>query len=67
MNETIPMQLARLDMDRVKGYKELLDFYYGRQWEGRERHGERRLIFNYARVLIASITQYGTINLSLKV
>ncbi len=58
MNETIPMQLARLDMDRVKGYKELLDFYYGRQWEGRERHGERRLIFNYARVFIDKITSY---------
>ena len=58
MNETIPMQLARLDMDRVKGYKELLDFYYGRQWEGRERHGERRLIFNYARVSIDKITSY---------
>jgi len=58
MNETIPMQLARLDMDRIKGYKELLDFYYGRQWEGRERHGERRLIFNYARVFIDKITSY---------
>jgi len=58
MNETIPMQLARLDMDRVKGYKELLDFYYGRQWEGRERHGERRLIFNYARVFVDKITSY---------
>ncbi len=58
MSETIPMQLARLDMDRVKGYKELLDFYYGRQWEGRERHGERRLIFNYARVSIDKITSY---------
>jgi len=58
MNETIPTQLARLDMDRVKGYKELLDFYYGRQWEGRERHGERRLIFNYARVFIDKITSY---------
>ncbi len=58
MNETIPMQLARLDMGRVKGYKELLDFYYGRHWEGRERHGERRLIFNYARVFVDKITSY---------
>jgi len=58
MNETIPMQLARLDMDRIKGYKELLDFYYGRHWEGRERHGERRLVFNYARVFVDKITSY---------
>ena len=58
MNETIPMQLARLDLDRVRGYKELLDFYHGRQWEGRERRGERRLIFNYAKVFIDKITSY---------
>lgn len=58
MNETIPAQLARLDMDRSKGYKELLDFYYGRQWEGRERRGERRLTFNYAKVFIDKITSY---------
>jgi hypothetical protein len=45
-------------MERIKGYKELLDFYYGRQWEGRERRGERRLIFNYARVFVEKITSY---------
>jgi len=58
MNEGIPAQLARLDLDRLKGYKELLDFYYGRQWEGRERRGERRLIFNYARVFVEKVTSY---------
>ena len=58
MNETIPMQLARLDLDRIRGYQELLDFYHGRQWEGRERPGERRLIFNYAKVFIDKITSY---------
>ena len=58
MNETIPSQLTRLDMDRIRGYKELLDFYHGRQWEGRERRGERRLIFNYARVFVEKITSY---------
>ena len=57
-NETIPMQLARLDLDRIRGYQELLDFYHGRQWEGRERRGERRLIFNYAKVFIDKITSY---------
>jgi hypothetical protein len=58
MNETIPMQLARLDLDRIRSYQELLDFYHGRQWEGRERRGERRLIFNYAKVFIDKITSY---------
>ncbi len=58
MNESIPSQLTRLDMERIKGYKELLDFYQGRQWEGRDRRGERRLIFNYARVFVEKITSY---------
>jgi len=58
MNETIPVQLTRMDLDRIKGYKELLDFYHGQQWEGRERRGERRLIFNYAKVFIDKITSY---------
>jgi hypothetical protein len=58
MNETIPAQLIRLDVERIKGYKELLDFYQGRQWEGRERRGERRLIFNYAKVFVEKITSY---------
>ena len=48
----IPMQLTRRDMDRIRGYKELLDFYYGQQWKGRERPGEKRLTFNYAKVFI---------------
>jgi hypothetical protein len=58
MNEGITAQLSRLELDRLKGYKELLDFYYGRQWEGRGRWGERRLIFNYARVFVEKITSY---------
>jgi hypothetical protein len=47
-----------MDLDRMRGYKELLDFYQGKQWEGRERWGERRLTFNYARVFIEKITSY---------
>ena len=58
MNETIPSQITRLDLDRIKGYRELLDFYYGRQWQSRERRGERRLIFNYAKVFIEKMTSY---------
>ncbi len=59
MNKTsIVSQLNRLDIDRLRGYKELLDFYHGRQWEGRERRGEKRLTFNYARVFIDKVTSY---------
>jgi hypothetical protein len=58
MNNTVLAQLARMDIDRMRGYKELLDFYYGRQWEGKGRWHERRLTFNYAKVFIEKITSY---------
>jgi hypothetical protein len=58
MKDSIPAQLTRLDTERMRGYKEFLDFYNGSQWEGRERRGERRLIFNYARVFVEKITSY---------
>ena len=59
MDETsITTQLTRRDIDRIRGYKELLDFYHGRQWEGRERRGEKRLTFNYAKVFIDKVTSY---------
>jgi hypothetical protein len=57
-NEAIVEKLARMDIERIRGYQGLLDFYNGRQWEGRERRGERRLIFNYARVFVEKITSY---------
>lgn len=58
MNESIPSQLARLDTERMSGYRELLDFYYGQQWEGRSRRGDRRLIFNYAKVFVEKVASY---------
>ncbi len=59
MNETsIVSQLNDRDSDRIKGYRELLDFYHGRQWQGREKWGEKRLTFNYARVFIDKVTSY---------
>jgi hypothetical protein len=68
MDNTVIAQLARTDLARIKGYQELLDFYNGRQWEGRERRGERRLIFNYARVFVEKITSYlmGGINFNIE-
>jgi len=59
MNEGFnPAELARRDSERIKGYKELLDFYHGIHWEGRERWGEKRLTFNYAKVFIDKVTSY---------
>jgi hypothetical protein len=58
MSEAVVAQLARMDIDRIKGYKELLDFYHGKQWEGKGRWHERRLTFNYAKVFIEKVTSY---------
>ena len=58
MTENTLAQITRRDPDRIKGYRELLDFYQSKQWQGRERRGERRLTFNYARVFVEKITSY---------
>ena len=59
MNETsIPMQLIHRDLDRIRKYKDLLDFYQGKQWEGRDRRGEKRLTFNYTKVFVDKVTSY---------
>lgn len=51
-------QLAQRDRDRLKGYTDLLDFYHGIHWQGRAPRGEKRLTFNYAKVLVDKITSY---------
>ena len=59
MNEGFtPSKLNHRDTGRLKGYRELLDFYYGQHWEGYARRGEKRLTFNYAKVIIDKITSY---------
>ena len=59
MNEGFtPTQLNSRDIDRLKSYKELLEFYHGQHWEGYPRRGEKRLTFNYTRVVIDKITSY---------
>ncbi len=59
MNEDFnPAELVRHDTERLKGYRELLDFYQGIHWEGREKRGEKRLTFNYAKVFIDKVTSY---------
>jgi hypothetical protein len=59
MNEGFtPSQLDKRDIDRLRSYRERLDFYHGQHWEGYARRGETRLTFNYAKVIIDKITSY---------
>jgi hypothetical protein len=59
VNETnILNQIISKDSERLRGYTDLLNFYQGKQWPGRERWGEKRLTFNYAKVFIDKITSY---------
>lgn len=54
----LPQQVARMDADRLRRYRESLDFYHGRQWTGAPRRRERRLTFNYARAIVDKVTSY---------
>jgi hypothetical protein len=47
-----------MDSDRLRAYRENLDFYRGIQWLGTPHRRERRLTFNYARTFIDKITSY---------
>ena len=59
MNDNFkPGDLNRRDTDWIRRYRELLDFYQGTQWPGRERSGEKRLTFNYARVVVDKMASY---------
>ena len=49
---------ATRDAARRARYRELLDFYEGRQWTGRPLPGERRLTANYARALVRKTVSY---------
>ena len=57
-NLTLPQQVARMDLERLRTYRENLEFYRGSQWPGPRRRNERRLVFNYARVLLEKLTSY---------
>ena len=49
---SLPQQVARMDVERLRAYHDNLDFYSGVQWRGAPRRGERRLTFNYVKVLL---------------
>ena len=53
-----PAELKRRDGERLKQYGDLLDFYHGVHWDGRDRRNEKRLTFNYAKVFIDKVTSY---------
>ncbi|MFH1382609.1 MAG: hypothetical protein ABIH70_06910 [Chloroflexota bacterium] len=53
-----PAELTSRDQERLKAYRELLDFYHGIHWEDRERRSEKRLTFNYAKVFVDKVTSY---------
>jgi hypothetical protein len=57
-SQTIPQQIARMDSDRLRAYRENLDFYNGLQWPGRARRGERRITVNYAKAFVEKVTSY---------
>src|SRR5689334_16512999 len=50
--------LSPADATRIAGYRALLDFYNGNQWEGLPAPNERRLTFNYARVFVNKAASY---------
>jgi len=58
MEVPFPQKLARLDQERLRAYRENLEFYQGIQWPGPSRRRERRLTFNYARILVDKLTSY---------
>ncbi len=53
-----PACLARQDTERIRRYREMLDFYRGYQWSDRAARGEKHLTLNYARAIIDKITSY---------
>jgi hypothetical protein len=55
---TLPQQLQRMDMERLRTYADNLAFYQGEQWLGVQRRRERRLTFNYAKTLVEKTTSY---------
>ncbi|KKL49549.1 hypothetical protein LCGC14_2314390 [marine sediment metagenome] len=54
----LPQQLARLDLPRLRAYRENLEFYRGVQWLEPRRRRERRLIFNYAKAIVEKTASY---------
>ena len=54
----LPSAVKALDQERMRRYRENLEFYRGTQWSEPARRGERRLTFNYARALVDKVASY---------
>lgn len=63
----LPVRLLRMDEARRLGYRQVLDFYAGRQWTGTARRGERRLTFNYAKAFVEKVASYLLLGSSIQV
>lgn len=50
--------MASDDRERLRRYKEYLDFYNGKQWSAPPKRSERRITVNYARAFIHKCTSY---------
>jgi hypothetical protein len=57
-NRFNPIEYDRQDTERIRHYRQLLDFYNGVHWEGKAIRGEKRLTINYARVFIDKGVSY---------
>ena len=55
---SLPQQLARMDLSRLRAYRENLEFYRGQQWREAWRRRERRLTFNYAKTVVEKTASY---------
>jgi len=59
MQEVDIPRLVRLrDQERLRAYRDNLDFYNGNQWPNNPKYRQRRLTLNYARVLIDKVSSY---------
>ncbi|MSQ15699.1 MAG: phage portal protein [Dehalococcoidia bacterium] len=54
----LPKQLERTDTERMKRYRDNLQFYEGNQWGAPTGNRQRRLTFNYAKVFIDKVASY---------
>ena len=53
-----PQQIMKMDLARLKAYRDNLDFYQGSQWLEPQRRRERRLTFNYAKTITDKSASY---------
>lgn len=58
MTDNFPQSLSSKDQDRMRSYRENLDFYNGIQWIGGAQRKDKRLTFNYAKVFVDKLVSY---------